>query len=1485
MDPGQRGPDPMDPSHVQYQILEPYSADHHEGSAVTSMRPGFQPVEPSVYPPFMLQGQGHSYQVVDGGQVMQGQGQPVMGMSRLPEEACPDCPPPGYNPHQPELSVVPQDSFPQEQSMHMGVGVVPAVLSPNHMAMFSPVSQHMGQGQPIQGQLGVTGQGQPGIVYVQHQPGVTLHQQHFVQGMSPGFAQPVDPNSYAQFSPNMQQAFPMHLQVSPGGQGYAQELNANGQGYSVVSQMQPRQQMIDGSGQQMMDGSRQMNITGMVMEGGVVVSSANGRQEFRPGWIKAQLQQPPVPMVMSQPPPHLPLHHMGVRPCSLPTTSTMAKPVQARFRALYPLGFPRDQRGIMSGNAANMPVRFSTVPTQIMYYGRRSARETPMETDSSPGISGATPMETESSHGMQTQCLLEVGLQTEGGVQSLCDVAADYTDRMYSQFGQETYCVPQKVPVNQQHPDKALVRTREGEFRVSMALEQLSAHLGEGMLILGDYHYESFLHHLKTATVEPANQKYASDTLTQLRKDKQFGDFDFLVFHAQCGVIAVGLCSVNSNSDVQYILKRVQKSRVQLEKSAAVAQRCVATLGIDCSVMRIFCTPNLKRSFLSKVTARDKTTDRALAAIPVLCSDHLPAQFRTKWFSAKAFDVLRDWWAKVKPSQQAEGQLSLQQLKVIVGCFLCPTLSKVDFDQSSPAAPSEKREVIAESKDANSADVASATEPTDSPRPDLDLSSLTLSIGNVSKTFSSYMEEYVDLYYPNFLTQTYRVPPIHFNIQKIRQEKGYDVLDMPMSKDTRGDEGENRVVSAIEILGLKYHVVRPVFIICDFQYNNYLNKLKETMFIKGDDRRPRRAYGQSVRAQHDCLLIHRRYGIIIISVKAVGDNFSEWANTGTDKWTAVKRTLGKVLKQLPREEKMVNMVLGDLTSHLPCTKLIALPNLSRHDVNTAVSDDHKLQKEIQTLFPEHGTEAFLCKDELCETKASIWDTLEERPDFFTNLCGWWDKIVGHGRADVLSEQLYKQIIGRFCGLLSTVEVWSMQSPRVEVRSQAEAIQETAERYTRILLTQEQLGVLGSTSDFFFLWGPPGTGKTLMLTLRAQRWVSEGKQVVILNLRHGSNGLPLGHLLYRQVRTTRQQLHKNDKESSPAANLTSPSPSPSPSSPSPSPSSPSPSPSSPSPSPNPSQPPKVVKIDFDSRLFKENQPGKLADIPKGAFIIVDEVTRLCHDPIQWVRETCQPRAMWCAGQFEDCAPPGFERGKLDRILRCPPMVQRVLHFTGRELGSVGRESASHQLSHYNDSCISSSAPWGLSTDGSRPWFIFHSKHNSSARLPLECQQCGRDLVDIFHHGLHLQASPSDQAKRRKLGPLPVTSDGLALKDIVIVSREVDPCEFVTALKKSGISVSMITDTANPAVAMPTQDAVIFTTPHAMTGLERKVVVYVSFQAKDPLREDGEGRERRVGEGAMDDLKVGQALSEMTEEDQVSLWYTASRCMGQLIIIVP
>ena len=53
---------------------------------------------------------------------------------------------------------------------------------------------------------------------------------------------------------------------------------------------------------------------------------------------------------------------------------------------------------------------------------------------------------------------------------------------------------------------------------------------------------------------------------------------------------------------------------------------------------------------------------------------------------------------------------------------------------------------------------------------------------------------------------------------------GVDILAPVMVKDVRADEGEKRVVSGFELLGHRSEV--PMFIICAYQYNNYLNKLR-----------------------------------------------------------------------------------------------------------------------------------------------------------------------------------------------------------------------------------------------------------------------------------------------------------------------------------------------------------------------------------------------------------------------------------------------------------------------------------------------------------------------------------------------------------------------------------------------------------------------------------------------------------------------------------
>lgn len=50
---------------------------------------------------------------------------------------------------------------------------------------------------------------------------------------------------------------------------------------------------------------------------------------------------------------------------------------------------------------------------------------------------------------------------------------------------------------------------------------------------------------------------------------------------------------------------------------------------------------------------------------------------------------------------------------------------------------------------------------------------LKLTISGVTKPFDEFMDEYVSCYYPKLEEQTYRVPPIHFNIQSFKKPREY----------------------------------------------------------------------------------------------------------------------------------------------------------------------------------------------------------------------------------------------------------------------------------------------------------------------------------------------------------------------------------------------------------------------------------------------------------------------------------------------------------------------------------------------------------------------------------------------------------------------------------------------------------------------------------------------------------------------------------------
>ena len=142
---------------------------------------------------------------------------------------------------------------------------------------------------------------------------------------------------------------------------------------------------------------------------GLVVSSGTGTKQravtmapsYQPGWIKAQLQtvqrSPGLTLPLQPQPQQLTLHNVGVRPSYPPQSCCIhrANAVEARFRSLYPMGYPSATRESKCPsvplNSANMQIRHKSVsmlPQGTRQCGRRSSRCV---------SSDATPMEVETS--------------------------------------------------------------------------------------------------------------------------------------------------------------------------------------------------------------------------------------------------------------------------------------------------------------------------------------------------------------------------------------------------------------------------------------------------------------------------------------------------------------------------------------------------------------------------------------------------------------------------------------------------------------------------------------------------------------------------------------------------------------------------------------------------------------------------------------------------------------------------------------------------------------------------------------------------------------------------------------------------------------------------------------------------------------------------------------------------------------------------------
>ena len=87
---------------------------------------------------------------------------------------------------------------------------------------------------------------------------------------------------------------------------------------------------------------------------------------------------------------------------------------------------------------------------------------------------------------------------------------------------------------------------------------------------------------------------------------------------------------------------------------------------------------------------------------------------------------------------------------------------------------------------------------------------------------------------------------------------------------------------------------------------------------------------------------------------------------------------------------------------------------------------------------------------------------------------------------------------RFVGPASTVAVHCNIPPRVEVRTDGEAVSELGQRLAYLVLTSQQVGLMNRGPPKLCVSGPPGTGKTIVLVLMGLRWLRQGHDVYVFS---------------------------------------------------------------------------------------------------------------------------------------------------------------------------------------------------------------------------------------------------------------------------------------------------------------------------------------------------------------------------------------------------